>query len=73
VASRGHRVHRDHIDVSETYRLGEEDSFGELLPDKPGWLEQDEYEERTSQGLRAMKSLSDPLAGSVSLRRAPRA
>ena len=51
---------RDHIDVSETYRLGEEDSFGELLPDKPGWLEQDEYEERTSQGLRAMKSLRIP-------------
>ena len=25
-------------------------AFSELLPDKPGWLEQDEYEERTSVG-----------------------
>jgi hypothetical protein len=24
--------------------------FGELLPEKPGWLEQEEYEERTSVG-----------------------
>jgi hypothetical protein len=42
---------RDHIEASETYRLGEADlAFGELLPDKPGWLEQEEYEERTSIG-----------------------
>src|SRR5262245_14211228 len=42
---------RDHIDTTETYRLGEADlAFGELLPDKPGWLEQDEYEERTKVG-----------------------
>jgi hypothetical protein len=33
---------RDHIDVGETYRLGDADlMFGELLPDKPGWLEQE--------------------------------
>jgi hypothetical protein len=42
---------RDHIDASETYRLGEDDlAFGELLPEKPGWLEQQEYEERTAIG-----------------------
>jgi hypothetical protein len=42
---------RDHIESHEVYRLGEPDlEFGELLPDKPGWLEQEEYEERTSVG-----------------------
>ncbi len=39
---------RDHIDATEVYRLGEADlEFGELLPEKPGWKEQQEYEERT--------------------------
>jgi hypothetical protein len=42
---------RDHIEFTEVYRLGEADlEFGELLPAKPGWLEQEEYEERTSVG-----------------------
>ena len=42
---------RDHLDINETYRLGEHDlAFGELLPDKPGWLNQEEYEERTRVG-----------------------
>jgi len=42
---------RDHIDADEVYRLGQADlHFGELLPDKPGWLEQRDYEERTSVG-----------------------
>jgi hypothetical protein len=41
----------EHIDSSEVYRLGEADlTFGELLPEKPGWLEQDEYEERINVG-----------------------
>jgi hypothetical protein len=41
----------DHVEPAETYRLGEADlAFGELLPAKPGWLEQDEYEERTAVG-----------------------
>jgi hypothetical protein len=45
------RFIHDHIESAETYRLGEADlAFGELLPAKPGWLEQDEYEERTSVG-----------------------
>ena len=39
---------REHIDPDETYQLGKEDlDFGELLPEKPGWMQQQEYEERT--------------------------
>lgn len=42
---------REHIDATEVYRLGEADlTFGELLPDQPGWLEQADYEERTAVG-----------------------
>lgn len=42
---------RDHIDPADLYRLSAPDlEFGELLPAKPGWLEQDEYEERTRVG-----------------------
>ena len=42
---------RDYIDANQTYRLGPADvEFGELLPAKPGWVEQQEYEERTSVG-----------------------
>jgi hypothetical protein len=36
---------RDHIEGSEVYRLGEEDlEFGEILPEKPGCVEQDDFE-----------------------------
>jgi len=39
---------RDHIEADQTYRLSEADlAFGELLPEKPGWMQQSEYEERT--------------------------
>ena len=39
---------REHIDPDETYQLGKDDlDFGELLPEKPGWMQQQEYEERT--------------------------
>ncbi|HEY1302510.1 MAG TPA: hypothetical protein VGF24_03115 [Vicinamibacterales bacterium] len=42
---------RDHVDAGETYRLSvAELDEGELLPEKPGWLVQDEYEERTRAG-----------------------
>ena len=38
---------RDHIEPAETYRLGAADlEFGELLPCRPGSVEQNEYEER---------------------------
>jgi hypothetical protein len=53
---------RDHIDATETYRLCIADlEAGDLLPEKPGWLEQDEYEERTRIGFnleRLVKSVS---------------
>jgi hypothetical protein len=42
---------RDHIDASQTYQLQAADlAFGELLPQKPGWMEQDEYEKEISIG-----------------------
>lgn len=42
---------RDHIDASKTYHLRDADlAFGELLPQKPGWMEQDEYEREISIG-----------------------
>ena len=42
---------RERIESAEIYRLGENDlAFGELLPEKPGWMEQDEFEERTRVG-----------------------
>ena len=43
---------RDHLDVSEVYLLGESDlEFGELLPDKPGCVEQEEFERETGPQL----------------------
>lgn len=42
---------RDHVETGETYRLSASDlEFGELLPSKPGWLEQADYEDRTRGG-----------------------
>ena len=42
---------RDHLDATEVYRLGEADlHFGELLPTKPGGVEQADYEERSRVG-----------------------
>ena len=42
---------REHLEPLEIYRLGEADlAFAEVLPAKPGSLEQDEYEERTGLG-----------------------
>ena len=36
---------RDHLEASEVYRLDADDlAFGELLPEKPGWMEQEDYE-----------------------------
>ena len=40
---------RDHIESEEVYRLGKGDlEFGDLLPEKPGWMKQAEYQERTA-------------------------
>jgi len=42
---------RDHVDSGETYHVGESDLvFGELLPEKPGWMEQEEYESEHAVG-----------------------
>ena len=42
---------RNHVDPPETYRLSAADlEFGELLPSKPGAIEQEDYEERTAIG-----------------------
>ena len=42
---------RSHIEQQATYRLGAADlEFGELLPPKPAWIEQEDYEERTAVG-----------------------
>lgn len=42
---------RDHLEAFEVYRLGATDlEFGELLPEKPGLVEQVDYEERTRVG-----------------------
>jgi hypothetical protein len=54
---------REHIDSSQVYRLGDADlAFGELLPEKPGWLEEEEYEERTSVGFH-LERLAKNVAG----------
>jgi hypothetical protein len=43
---------REHIDASEVYRLGAADlEFAELLPEKPGCMEQEEYEAGASIGV----------------------
>lgn len=40
---------RDRIELAEVYRLGERDlDFGELLPEQPRWLEQQENEDASS-------------------------
>ena len=62
---------RDHIDLAEAYRLGEADlAFSELLPEKPAWLEQEEYEERTGVGFhleRLAKRVGDVLPGKLAV------
>ena len=62
------RFVRDHLAAAETYRLGLADlEAGELLPARPGWLEQDDYEERTGLAFnveRLAKSV-DALASAI--------
>ena len=42
---------REHIEGGEIYRLGPEDlAFGELLPQKPGLVQQEEYEREERVG-----------------------
>ena len=62
---------RDRIESVEIYRLSEADlCFGELLPEKPGWLEQEEYEERTRVGFhleRLSKKVGEVLPRGVAI------
>jgi hypothetical protein len=62
---------RDRIESDEVYRLGEADlRFGELLPEKPGWLEEEEYAERTSVGFhleRLSKRIGEVLPREVAI------
>lgn len=52
-----------HVEPTETYRLGLADlEFGELLPERPGWLAQHEYEERSRVGF-ALERLTKSLEG----------
>ena len=54
---------REHIEGGEIYRLGEADlEFAELLPAKPGAVEQAEFEERNAVGFnleRLVKKVGD--------------
>jgi len=59
---------RDHVESEETYRLNATDlEFGELLPNKPSCLEQEEYEERGRVSSRAPDKRRVP-AGDLSNR-----
>jgi hypothetical protein len=56
------------VETGETYRLGAADlEFGELLPVKPGWLAQEDDDERTRIGfsLERMVRGVDGLAGAA--------
>ena len=42
---------REHLEGGEVYRLGPEDlAFGEILPQRPGLIEQEDYERENSIG-----------------------
>lgn len=57
---------REHIESSEVYRLGPADlEFGELLPEKPGMVEQDEFERENRIGL-SMERIAREIGGSSS-------
>ena len=55
---------REHIEGGEVYRLGPADlEFGELLPEKPGMVEQDEFERENRIGL-SMERIAKEIGGS---------
>jgi hypothetical protein len=66
---------RDHIEPAEVYRLGEADlAFGELLPEKPEWMEQEEYEERNRVGFqveRLTKRIGELMPGTFTIATTP--
>jgi len=53
---------REHVEPDRTYRVGERDLIlAELLPEKPWFVEQEEYETRTGVGL-SLERLTKPAA-----------
>ena len=55
---------RDHIEGGEVYRLGPADlEFGEFLPEKPGMIEQDEFERENRIGF-SMERIAKEIGGS---------
>lgn len=63
---------REHVVPLEIYRLGPEDlEFGELLPEKPGWMEQEEYEQRTAVGFNLARLLKEVRRAELQFRQVP--
>ena len=55
---------REHLEGGEVYRLGPADlEFGEILPEKPGCVEQDEYERENAVGFN-MERIAKEIGGS---------
>jgi hypothetical protein len=58
---------RDHIEGGEVYRLGESDlAFGEILPEAPGVVQQQEYERETGVAFN-LERLTKEIAGLTSM------
>jgi hypothetical protein len=55
---------REHVEGGELYRLGPDDvEFGEILPQKPGVVEQAEFERENSIGF-SMERIAKDIGGS---------
>jgi hypothetical protein len=55
---------REHVEGGEVYRLGPADlEFGEILPEKPGIVEQDEFERENRVGF-SMEQIAKDIGGS---------
>jgi hypothetical protein len=55
---------REHIEGGEVYRLSEADlAFGEILPEKPGMVEQDDYEREGRVGS-SLERMATAMSGS---------
>jgi hypothetical protein len=55
---------REHVEGGEVYRLGPADlEFGEILPEKPGSVEQEEFERENSVGF-SMERIAREIRGS---------
>jgi hypothetical protein len=55
---------REHVEGGEVYRLGPADlEFGEILPQKPGIVEQDEFERENRVGF-SMERIAKEIGGS---------